>query len=252
MLKQVHFKNHLKENLSGTLHLPENSTGRGIVIGHCFTCSRNTRILQQISQELAQAGFIALRFDFSGNGRSQGDFAESSYSKHVAEMKSATDVVAGEGISKIGLAGHSMGAAIALLAAEKLPAIKAVCSLAGRLSSSNADHFLNAYQLEELAQTGRVSFTSRSRSLELSKGFFADATRYDLAKLIGTIKFNLLVVHGDKDEIVPVEEAHIAHKSNPGHIDLAVISGADHMFSAENHRLQTAVRVVDWFDRQMT
>ena len=252
MPQQVHFKNHLSEKLSGTLHLPESATNRGVVIGHCFTCSRNTRILQQLGQDLAQAGFMALRFDFSGNGRSEGNFAESTYSKHVAEMKSAVDFVAGKGASKIGLTGHSMGATIALLAAAKLPAIRAVCSLAGRLSSTHADHFLNAVQLEELAQAGRVSFTSRGRFLKLSKDFFADATQHDLPKLIGAMKINLLVVHGDKDEIVPVKEAHMAHKSNPTHIDLAVIRGADHMFSAENHRRQTAAVVIDWFDRHMT
>jgi len=252
MQQPVHFKNHLGEKLSGILHLPDRTTDRGVVVGHCFTCSRNTRILQQIGEDLTQAGFLVLRFDFSGNGRSEGDFGESSYSKHVAEMTSAVDFIAEQGAPHVGLAGHSMGATIALLTAAELPAIKAVCSLAGRLSSTSADHFLNAYQLEELAQAGRVSFTSRGRSLELSKNFFIDAARHDLPKLIKTIKFHLLVVHGDKDEIVPVTEARKAHEAKPTRIDLAVIPGADHMFSADNHRLQASALVVDWFDRQVT
>jgi len=251
MQQQVDFKNQQNETLSGVLHLPDGSTERGVVIGHCFTCSRNTRILQQISDGLARAGFMALRFDFSGNGRSEGDFAASSYSKHVAEMKTAIDFAAGKGAAQIGLAGHSMGATIALLTAAELPLVRAVCSLAGRLSSTNADHFLSTVQLEELAQTGRVSFTSRGRSLALTRDFFADAARHDLPELIRTMKFPLLVVHGDRDEIVPVTEARSAYELNPSRIDLAIIKGADHMFSADNQRLQTAALVSEWFDRQV-
>ncbi len=249
MLRQVYFKNHLSEKLSGILHLPDRSTGRGAVIGHCFTCSRNTRILQQISLELAKAGFMTLRFDFSGNGQSEGDFAESSYTKHISEMKTAVDFLSGEGASKIALAGHSMGAAIAILTAAQFQPSKTVCSLAGRLSSTNASHFLNAHQTNELNQTGRVSFTSRGRSLELLKGFFADAEQHDLPKQIAALKSKILVVHGDQDEIVPVEEAFFARQLNPDSIDLAIIPGADHMFSQENHRRQVAALVVDWFSK---
>ena len=89
MEQPVQFNNHRGESLSGTLHVPAMPPDRGVVIGHCFTCSRHTRILQQIAQDLARAGFMAMRFDFSGNGQSEGVFAETSYSKHISEMKTA-------------------------------------------------------------------------------------------------------------------------------------------------------------------
>ena len=251
MEQQVHFNNQLNEKLSATLHLPDESSNYGVVIGHCFTCSRHTRILQQICKDLTGAGFMALRFDFSGNGQSEGDFAESSYTKHIAEMKTAIDFIAGKGADKIALAGHSMGATIALLTAAQLPSCKAVCSLAGRLSSTNASYFLNAHQTEELNQTGQISFTSRGRSLQLLKDFFADAEHYDLPKQIAALKCKLLIVHGDHDEIVSVEEAYFAHKLNPADIDLAIIPGADHMFIQENHRRQVAALVVDWFSEHV-
>jgi alpha/beta superfamily hydrolase len=77
MEKQVHFKNHLGEKLTGTLHPPKKSSNRGIIIGHCFTCSRHTRVLQQMGHDLAAARFTVLRFDFSGNGQSEGAFIDS-------------------------------------------------------------------------------------------------------------------------------------------------------------------------------
>jgi len=250
MEKQVHFKNHLGEKLTGTLHQLEKPSDRGIIIGHCFTCSRHTRVLQKMGRDLAAARFTVLRFDFSGNGQSDGAFIDSSYSKHIAEMKTATAFLSDNGARWIGLAGHSMGGNIALLTAARLKSVRAVCVLAGRISGMKAAHFLSREQQSKLERTGRVSFTSRGRSLELSKDFFADADTYDLFKLLGSFKKPLLIIHGDRDEIVPVDEALQAQKRNPAAITLAIIPGADHMFSQEDHRRQVVGMVVDWFSRK--
>jgi len=251
MEKQVHFINNLGEKLTGTLHQPQKSSDRGIIIGHCFTCSRHTRVLQQMGSELAAAQFTVLRFDFSGNGQSEGAFIDSSYAKHIAEMETAAAFLTDNGARWIGLAGHSMGANIALLTAARLKSVRAVCILAARVSGMKATHFLSREQQTEIERTGRVFFTSRGRSLELSKDFFTDADNYDMFKVIGSLKRPLLVIHGDRDEIVPMDEALQAHKRNPAAITLNVIPGADHMFSQEDHRRQVAKVVADWFTRQL-
>jgi len=95
--EQVRYKNIYGETLAGTLHLPDTSSDRGIVLGHCFTCTRHTSILRRIAKDLSEAGFIVLRFDFSGNGQSQGEFSESTYGKQVTEMETAADVIASHG-----------------------------------------------------------------------------------------------------------------------------------------------------------
>ncbi len=249
MEEQVYFKNHLDEKLAGTLHLPEKTSASGIIIGHCFTCSRHTRVLQQLSRKLTDAGFNVLRFDFSGNGQSEGTFVDMSLSKHVEEMKSAAAFVSGHTGSRwIGLAGHSMGGNIALLSAEKSENVYATCLLASRLSGSKASHFLTAAQQSELAKRGRVAFTSRGRLLEISKDFFADANRYDMAEVVRSFKKPLLIIHGDQDEIVPVDESIQAQQQNPAAITLSVIAGADHLFSLEEHRRQVAEKACDWFN----
>jgi len=250
MEKQVYFKNHLGEKLSGTLHQPEKPAGRGIIIGHCFTCSRHTRVLRQMGQDLAAARFTVLRFDFSGNGRSEGAFIDSSYSKHMAEMKTAAAYLSDAGARWIGLAGHSMGGAVALLTAAGLKTVRAVCILAGRVSGMQATHFLSREQQAQMERTGRTAFTSRGRSLELSKDFFADADNYDISQVIGSFKRPLLVIHGDRDEIVPVDEALQAHRRNRDAITLEIIAGADHLFSRETHRKRVAETVTEWFSRQ--
>ena len=138
MEQPVHFYNHHGEKLTGTLHLPDRPARRGVVFGHCFTCSRHT---------------------------------------------------------------------------------------------------------------GRVSFSSRARSLQLSTGFFADAGQYNLPETIASLNAPLLIVHGDRDEIVPVQEAYLAQELNHEHTQLAIFPGADHMFSQKEHCQQVSELVVEWFKK---
>jgi putative redox protein len=249
--EQVHYKNLYGETLAGTLHLPDKSSERGIVLGHCFTCTRHTSILRRIAKDLSNAGFIALRFDFSGNGQSQGEFTESTYSKQVSEMQTAADVIASHGAAWIGMAGHSMGGSISFLTAAQDENVKAVCTIGSRLTGLKVTGFLNRTQKEILEKTGEVTFTSRGRFLKITDEFFTDADRFDLPQLLQSFDKPLLMVHGDQDEIIPVGEAYKAREMSNGSARLEVISGADHMFSREEDRQAVSQLVVDWFKNQV-
>jgi putative redox protein len=203
-------------------------------------------VLRQIARDLAAAGSLALRFDFSGNGQSEGRFAESTYSKQIAEVKTAAAFLRSRGTGKIGLAGHSLGAVVALLTAAEVPSVFAVCAIAGRLAGLTPFHFLDRRQRAQVAETGRGVFTSRGRQLEITRDFFSDADQYRPSELVAAFTRPILVVHGDRDDVVPVTEAEHARELNPA-VQLAVIRDADHMFSREDHRLAVSRRVVDWF-----
>ena len=110
MESAVFFYNGTGKKIVGTIHMPEKTPECGVVLGHCFTCSRHTSILRDISRALVMKNIAALRFDFSGNGQSEGDFSNTTYTRHIAEMKQAVDFLGKQGISRFGLAGHSMGA----------------------------------------------------------------------------------------------------------------------------------------------
>ena len=128
MEEAVHFKNRQGETLAGTLHLPEPPGPEGVILGHCFTCSRHTSILRETARKLTERGITALRFDFSGNGQSEGDFINTAYTRHIQEMTQARNFLSGRGITRFGLAGHSMGAAIAILAGSRMERIEGICA----------------------------------------------------------------------------------------------------------------------------
>jgi pimeloyl-ACP methyl ester carboxylesterase len=250
MEQQIEFPNARGEKLAATLHLPDGSPGRGVILGHCFTCSRHTSILRSICHRLADSGFTVLRFDFSGNGQSEGKFTESNYSKQIAEMKTAAGLLTARGVSWLGLAGHSMGAVVALLAAGELEAVRAVCALAARSRLMGAADLLRPAQIKQIRETGRALFVSRGRSLELTRETLDDAAGYDLGRTVASLIQPVLLVHGDQDDIIPVAEAYrIQHYRVKG-TRLAVIPGADHMFSNDEHRLIATEVVVNWFREQ--
>jgi putative redox protein len=249
--EQVRYKNLYGETLAGTLHLPDKSSDHGIVLGHCFTCTRHTSILRRIAKDLSNAGFIVLRFDFSGNGQSQGEFTESTYSKQVTEMETAVDVIASHGATRIGMAGHSMGGSISFLTAAQNDNVKAVCTIGSRITGLKVTGFLSRTQREILEKTGEVTFTSRGRFLKITDEFFTDGDRCDLPQLLQSFDKPLLMVHGDQDEIIPVREAHKAREMSNGVARLEVIAGADHMFSREEDRQAVSQLVVDWFNNQI-
>jgi putative redox protein len=251
MDEKITFENQAGEKLVGTLARPDGSPELGVALGHCFTCSRHIRVLIDLAEGLASAGFLALRFDFSGNGQSEGDFARSTYSKHIGEMKAAAGLLRREGAARIGFCGHSMGAAISLLTASELGDAVGVVTLAGRYGGINPRELLSQTQQAELAQNGRVAFESRNRSLELEEGFFKDAESHDIAAAVADLAAPVLAVHGDQDRIVPVEEARRGRELNP-QVHPLIVEGADHMFLQEDHRRRIVEHATDWFRQRLS
>lgn len=250
MEEQIIFQNHLRENLSGSLHLPSSRTRFGVILGHCFTCSRHTRILKDICEELNHRGIMALRFDFSGNGKSEGSFTESTHSKQILEMETAKQVLEDQGANWIGLAGHSMGGSIAVLTAARNNWVRVVATIGSRFSVVTIDHILPEKHQAHLEKRGEITFMSRGRKLTLTPAFFEDARQHQLSEAAGSLNRPLLIIHGDQDEIVPLSEAEKGAAFGQPDSELAVISGADHMFLEAKYREDAAIRIAQWFERQ--
>ncbi|MBI5593406.1 MAG: alpha/beta hydrolase [Deltaproteobacteria bacterium] len=245
----ISFVNHLGERLFGTHHRPDAPSGYGVVLGHCFTCTRHTGILREAGARLTAAGFHVLRFDFSGNGQSEGVFIETSYSKYIIEMEIAADFLKTYGVKWLGFAGHSMGAAVSVLAGARLSGIQAICAIAGRLTGMDPSRIFSRDQRRQFEETGRLEFVSRGRHLELDRRFLSDMLSHDMRAAVASLRIPLLIVQGSRDEIVPEDQARQARSINPDYSELVVISGADHFFSQAEHRDSAALKIARWFSR---
>lgn len=245
----VHFRNQWEERLSGTHHQPDMPSEYGIVMGHCFTCTRHTGILRQAAAGLTAAGFHVLRFDFSGNGQSEGTFIESSYTKYITEMEDASNFLKTLGVKWLGFVGHSMGAAVSILAASRITGIRAVCTIAGRMTTLDPSGIFSPFQMQQFRETGRMKFVSRGRQLELDSRFINDMLSHDIRATLSSLRLPLLILHGTQDDIIPVDQAITAKTTNPDHVEQVLIPGADHFFSVEEHRVAVARKIAAWFTR---
>ncbi len=246
----IFFQSAAGERIAGTFHEPARPGNAGVVLGHCFTCSRHTSILKDLADAVTERGIMALRFDFSGNGQSTGDFRQTTYTRHRDEMRRAVAELTSMGIDRIGLAGHSMGASIALMTATVLPETAAVCALAGRLDGGSAADLFSREQQIRARRAGEIEFISRGRRLRLGKDFFEDAIHHDPRRILRDMSAPLLVVHGEADEIIPVSAAYGAVRLCPD-AELMILPGVDHMFLDKERRKSAAEHIAAWFQRKL-
>jgi pimeloyl-ACP methyl ester carboxylesterase len=245
-MEPVVFKNHSGENLSGTLQRPSVANGFGFVLGHCFTCSRHTRILIDLGNALTDLGFCVLRFDFSGNGQSEGRFESSTYSKQVDEMIVAIDYMKKTEANQIFIGGHSMGGMVSLFTAAKQSDIIGVIALAVGEAPLHPDRLLTDIQKKQLFDRGSVAFSSRGRDLVLTRDFFEDAGRFDVREMIKLIRCPVLVVFGKQDTVTDPEPAKTVFRDGNQNFELFEVEDADHMFSLDEHRQVIITYVIQW------
>ena len=245
-MRQVRFENHLGEKLAGTVEEPADPTGNGMVMGHCFTCSRHTRILSDISRAMADMGYVVLRFDFSGNVQSEGDFTQSTYSKQILELQCAADYIRKAGASDAILAGHSMGGTVALLTAGKRNDIDGVIALSVDAALLHPEKVLSESERTVLFEQGTVPFSSRGRNLALTKDFFNDAAGFDLCESISKISCPILLVYGGQDTMIDPDSGRRLKDARPSQTEVFKVDQADHMFSGDKDRRTVVNHLVRW------
>lgn len=184
---KVSFKNSKGENLVGIL---EGESDSALIICHGFTDNKDSPLVKLLAGRLKNM-FRVLRFDFSGNGESEGNFADCSYSKQVGDISAAIRFIEDEGCRKIGLVGHSMGGASCILASVK-EQVGSVVSLA-------APVFMSPSRLKELSEKYAGS--------KVSDSFVQNLLDTDIVKAAEERTSPLLVMHGTEDVIVSIQEA---------------------------------------------
>ena len=219
----VTFKNKKAEKLAGIL---EGGGSKGVVLCHGFTGNKDEPLLKSLAKSLVRAGFFVLRFDFSGNGKSEGRFEDSHHEKQHGDLLCAIDFLK-EKCGSIGLVGHSMGGEIVLLS-ERYEKIKAIATLSTPVR-------LSAKKLLEFA----MDWAGKG----LSDEFLEVVARTDLIKAVKSIKAPLLVIHGKNDTVVDVKEADELYK-NANEPKKKVIVDSNHNLLKE--RAKVVEEVVLW------
>lgn len=226
---KLDIKNKNGQKLQAFLELPaDQSPDNYAVFAHCFTCSSSLSAVKNISRALTTHGFGVVRFDFTGLGRSEGEFAESHFSANVEDLTSVSNHLREHYKAPSLLVGHSLGGAAVLVAASQLDNIKAVATVGAPASVSHVKH-LFSHGIEEVEEKGEVEVNIGGRPFHINKNFVNDFDKTDLPEVVKNLRKPLLIMHAPFDAIVGIENAqklyHYAHHPK----SFISLDGADHL-----------------------
>lgn len=232
--------NSSKESLDYEFHGDPSDTSLLAIIGHGVTGNKDRPWAVGLAEALEEAGINALRFSFAGNGESGGRFEDCTVSKEVKDLKAVVDAAEDEGFHRICYIGHSMGGAVGVLSASRDERIELLVSLAGMV------HTKKFCETEFGDQVPGQGCMWEDEDCPLSQAFVDDMNKIDnVVDRTEKIEVPWLIVHGDADDVVPVEESREIYAAAFEPKELVILPGADHVFSDKGLPLMIEA-VVSW------
>lgn len=238
------------DELAARLELPGGPVRAFALFAHCFTCTKDVLAARRIASSLAAAGVAVLRFDFTGLGSSEGDFANTNFSSNVEDLVRAADYLRRSYAAPTILIGHSLGGAAVLAAAERISEAKAVVTIG---APADVGHVLRQLggSLDEIMSAGEAEVTLAGRRFRIRRSFVEDAGMQRLEDKIRTLGRALLILHAPRDEVVAIDNASrifLAAKHPKSFISL---DDADHLLSRPQDASYAAAVIAAWATRYL-
>ncbi|WP_058554898.1 bifunctional alpha/beta hydrolase/OsmC family protein [Thiohalocapsa sp. ML1] len=249
---KLDFQNAQGDKLSGLLETPPAGvpTQKHALFAHCFTCGKDIAAASRISRALAARGIAVLRFDFTGLGNSDGDFANTSFSSNVQDLVAAARALEADHVAPALLIGHSLGGAAVLAAAHELPSVEAVVTIASPATPKHVEHLFSGVR-GELEDTGEAEVKVGQRRFRIRRQFLDDLEHHADAEHIRRLKRALLIFHSPADEIVPIEEAAKIYRAALHPKSFISLCDADHLLTNREDAEYVAETLVAWASRYL-
>ncbi len=248
--ERIDFPGHTGGRLSARLDLPDGPHVATALFAHCFTCGKDIPAARRIAARLAALGIAVLRFDFTGLGHSEGEFAHTSFSSNVEDLLAAHRHLAKKGMTPSLIIGHSLGGAAVLRAAAELDSIKAVVTIGAPFDTGHVTHnFADA--IPEIEAMGIAEVKLAGRPFKIGKAFLEDVTAAELSSAVGKLNAALLVLHAPRDEIVGIENASAIFGAAKHPKSFVTLDGADHLVSAPADAEYVAGVIATWSERYL-
>ncbi|OFW98695.1 MAG: hypothetical protein A3E78_12700 [Alphaproteobacteria bacterium RIFCSPHIGHO2_12_FULL_63_12] len=234
--------------LAGALELPRGQPRAYALFAHCFSCSKDIRAAREIARSLRGAGFAVLRFDFTGLGASEGDFADTNFSSSVDDLVSAADYLRREFSAPAILIGHSLGGAAAIVAAGKIPEIKGVAVIGAPAEAAHVAHQFGARR-DEIIREGAASVPLAGRAFTIRKQFLDDVEGADVLGAAASLARPLLILHAPLDQTVGVDNASRLFMAARHPKSFVSLDDADHLLSNPADARYAAMIIAAWASR---
>lgn len=215
---------------------PTQPPDRVVVIGHGVTSHWDRPWQTELSTALAGAGIASVLVSFAGNGNSEGRFEDATPTKEAADLGSVLDALQRWGVGRLAYAGHSMGGAVGVLCASTDARIDALVSLAGMFH-------VHAFMQRTFGHLvpGEGLMLDKPGCI-WNRTLAADAERLgSLTAQAAAVRVPWLLVHGDADELVPLQDSLDARSAAGGRPELVALPGIDHRFTGAIPAMAAAV-----------
>lgn len=235
-------------SLAARLDLPDTPPAACAVFAHCFTCGKDVKAAARIAQALTRLGIAVLRFDFTGIGSSEGEFANTDFSSNVEDLLAAAAHLQSRGYSADILIGHSLGGAAVLVAADSLPGVKAVATIAAPADPAHIAHLLKD-RLEAIAADGEAELELGGQTFRVRKRFLDDLQAQRQTERIARLRRALLIMHSPVDNVVGIDNAteiFTAAKHPKSFVSLDMM---DHLLGGEGEAAYVAGVIAAWAAR---
>jgi putative redox protein len=245
--RKFEFEGSGGEHLAALLELPDHEPIATALFAHCFTCGKDIASASRISRALVNRGYAVMRFDFTGLGSSDGDFANTNFSSNVGDLVAAANHLRDEGMAPCLLIGHSLGGTAVLAAAHEVPECKGVVTIG---SPADARHVAAQFScdIDAIEEQGEAQVTLAGRPFTIRKQFLEDINQSSVAN-IGKLKAALLVMHSPIDSTVSIGEAERIYKAALHPKSFVSLDDADHLLTRAADAEYVAVMIAAWATR---
>lgn len=248
--EKIEFAGSQGHALAARLELPDQAPRAYALFAHCFTCSKDIFAAARIATGLAEKGIAVLRFDFTGLGASDGEFANTNFSSNVDDLIRAADYLRDEHGAPCVIIGHSLGGAAVLAAAGRIPEIKAVATIGAPSDPAHVQH-LFADARPEIEAQGEAEVKLAGRTFRIQKQFLDDIESHKLSDAIATMKKPLLVFHSPIDNTVGIDNAGAIFVAAKHPKSFVSLDAADHLLSRREDAIYVADVLSAWATRYL-
>ena len=247
--QKVTFINKKGYQLSAKIDLPlKKDPFPFVIFAHVFTGNKNLVASKQISRALTMNGFGVMRFDFTGLGESEGDFADTNFSSNVEDLEAAAEYITTHYMAPSVMVGHSLGGAAAIFASAKVESIKAVVSIGAPSYPEHVAHLIDDRR-DEIQSNGYAQVNIEGRKFTIKKQFLDDLQAQEHIPVIQNLGKAILVMHSPQDRIVEIENAANIYKLAKHPKSFVTLDGADHMLTNKDDAFYTGSVIASWVRR---
>jgi len=244
----IHFPGALGDRLAARLDLPVTPPAAFALFAHCFTCSKDSLAASRISAALTDNGLGVLRFDFTGLGASEGDFANTNFSSNVADLVAAASWLREHHQAPRILVGHSLGGAAVLAAAEQIPESAAVSTIGAPYDPAHVRRLLEGVT-PEIEAAGTADVTIAGRKFRIKQQFLDDISSQNSNRYLAQLRKALLIFHSPRDTTVSIENAGMIFAAAKHPKSFISLDDADHLLTRKEDALYVASVLASWASR---